>query len=201
MPYKNKDEMHEYQREYWKRPEIKERRRQQRRERYRSDPDYRERLQTKSRVYRSKHDKIPNSRYRLNSGYREKKLAYMRDYQRKLRDLARNNPNDPKAQRFIQYRRKYQREDKAKRSAESKVKLTSLLGDSCILCERKIVVFHQIYGQRHPYYNFEYQVQHKDDFAPLCVTCHRMVHRMMKLLGINWKTILRLKAKYRRNSS
>ena len=197
MPYKNKDKMREYQREYSKRPKTKQKRRQQRRERYRNDTGYRERLKIRSKKYQDEHDKKPNTQYRRDSNYREKKLKYMRDYQRKLRQLTRDDPTNPKAQAFLQYRRKYQKQDKAKRTNVAKTELIKLIGANCLLCGRGKVVYHQIHGQRHPYLNFSYQVKHKDDFAPLCPSCHIMVHRMMRLFAVSWKTILNLKNKAR----
>jgi len=132
-----------------------------------------------------------SDRYWADPKYRAWKLEYGRNYQRKLRELARNNPNEPKAQRLIEYRRKYQRE----RIHKDKEEAEKIFGKKCFLCGYSAgrIELHNIDGQKHPSNNYRRAIENKDKFVALCSLCHRMITQMSRVLNISWSQVLELK--------
>lgn len=177
----------EYQRNYYLRPEVKERRRLREKIRYETDMAYREVIKAKARV--AQHRKR-DERYRKNPEYRKKKLQYMREYQKQLRELIKTNPNDPRAKHVVEYRKVAQRE----RERELRKQALKLFGNVCFLCgySNKWIQFHEIHGKRHR--NSQgYALKHKEDFIALCRVCHRAIHRFMQVFKLTWDDILSLK--------
>lgn len=85
-----------------------------------------------------------------------------------------------------------------------------VFGDVCVLCGEQDfigapklgVILHEIHGK--PHYDGNHRskeatlkdaLKHKEDFAPVCIVDHRMVHRMMKVFGCSWEDILSLHKK------
>lgn len=138
---------------------------------------------------------MQDTRYRDSPDYKERKSQYMRDYQRKLRELAKTNPEHPRAKRYLEYRKKYQRE----RHQKLREKALSLFGSKCFLCEvdckatNTKLELHEIHGKRHLNEHLLKATKNPKDYAPLCIHCHRMVSRMMRVFCLTWQDILALK--------
>lgn len=179
--------------------DVHKSRREREKARYAEDQDYREKMREKSRQYRRNHPNL----YK-NVQYRQQKLAYMNERLRELRELEKIDPQNPQVQDFRNYHREYSRVKQAIQRRKLRQKVLHIFGTKCCLCGIECAVFikkgiklemHEIHGIRHPNNNDKHVIEHKEDYAPLCTPCHRMVSRMMKLFGLNWQQILSLKNK------
>lgn len=94
-----------------------------------------------------------------------------------------------------------------KRRAEIRKRRIDVFGEVCALCGEKNFIgapklgyiLHEIHGK--PHYNENHRskeamlrdsLKHPEDFAPLCIADHKMVHRLMKVFGLSWEDILNL---------
>lgn len=166
MPYKDREKQRQYQKQYYAQPDVKERRRK-----------------------RQKH--WDRTRYYNDPAYREKMKAKSKEYQAKHKEkYATDVVFRQKKIHAVNERSKTVR-------VNGKEAVLKLLGDSCILCNKKEKInFHEIHGKRHPYYNWNYHLEHIDDFKTLCTGCHTMVHRMIRVFNLTWDEILNLKSHY-----
>jgi hypothetical protein len=79
-------------------------------------------------------------------------------------------------------------------------KSLEFIGDKCLLCGKKEslnnhLILHEKSGKKHIMEplsaKYEYICSHKDDFIPLCVKCHDILHKI-KLKGMNITKLLKL---------
>ncbi len=57
------------------------------------------------------------------------------------------------------------------------------IGSICSICGNdKHITFHEVHGKIHPTNN-KYYREHLEDFAPLCIHCHKILHNFHKEIG------------------
>ena len=83
------------------------------------------------------------------------------------------------------------------RREKLKEEMKHAFGESCIFCNRltkgHIRNIHEIHGKMHTM-SRPYILAHKEDFRTLCSTCHHGVHWLMRVFGLTWEEIVRLKS-------
>ena len=77
--------------------------------------------------------------------------------------------------------------------------LKRIFGTRCIICggidkRSKIgVSFHNIKNEKHPYNQvhrkYQYIIAHKEDFIPVCISCHNGIHWLQGKVGLTWEQI------------
>jgi len=151
------------------------------------------------REYKERRNRLYRERYANDPQFRERKRAYMREYQRTIRDLAKTDPEHPKVRKWLERQRRYRK----KQWLKEKQALDKLAGDVCSLCgieykhqskRRRFINLHNIHNKKHSK-KLAYMLEHKEEFVPLCRLCHDTVHRMNQLFGLTWDDILLLKTR------
>ena len=78
--------------------------------------------------------------------------------------------------------------------AKLRQRARDLIGEECLVCGRQKIVFHEIYGRKHPDCHLAcrllYYIRHSKDFVPLCPRHHTMIHELGKLE--DWKIVRKL---------
>ena len=130
--------------------------------RYHKNPQRREYVLMKSKEYRLKNQ--------------EKTNEYSKNYMRKKRKNM-----DPISKARLQ-------KEYTKMETETKVKIKSLFGESCVLCGNINSLYkHEIYGKRHKIAP-GYYINHSSDFVLLCRECHNTVHLFLGN-GSSWEYV------------
>ena len=96
-------------------------------------------------------------------------------YKKSIMEYYRKNKK-----RIIQQRVAYNR----KRHREFRKKLLEIFGSECLLCKStERIHLHNIYANHHERgqlnaKRFQYYIEHKDEFVPLCYRCHMAIHTL-----------------------
>jgi len=134
----------------------------------------------------------------MNKPYSEWSEEAKEKHRIQTRLWKKRNPDKNKDQKRRWWKKHSQSHKQRLKELRQQVREIALrtFGTICCLCGLECgekIELHEIHGKRHPR-NVEYYVEHKDDFAPTCYQCHRMVHRLMKTFGLSWNDILALKS-------
>ena len=85
----------------------------------------------------------------------------------------------------------------------TRLELEKLIGNRCILCgSTNRIHFHEIHGKKHPRTTegaLKYYTEHKNDFVPLCMKHHSVLHLLAKSSPINIEELSKLIAYLRSN--
>lgn len=84
------------------------------------------------------------------------------------------NSNDSKPYDRREYHKEYEKQNRDYALA--------LIGDSCIVCGSKKVLFHKKDGKPHKNTTAIYYLKHYKDFIPLCAKHHRELHSRMRII-------------------
>jgi predicted HNH restriction endonuclease len=109
--------------------------------------------------------------------------------------------------RELEYRRKHAERHRIRgreRAEAIRKERIRVFGEFCFFCKKKNFagspylgyVLHEIHGRPHHNSNSEkelrYALEHKEDFVPLCIVEHRLVHLLMKFWHLSWEEIVSL---------
>lgn len=82
------------------------------------------------------------------------------------------------------------REEESKRKKIFRQKVKSLFPDKCVSCGSKQgLLLHEIHWKKHPI-SLSYYAKHKEDFIPLCHTCHKGFHFLHQICKMELEEIL-----------
>lgn len=117
--------------------------------------------------YHKKKERILEQQARYREENREKIRAKQREYY----------------QKNIETRTAHSRKWKQ----ELRELLMEELGRKCVICGKTpsdptALFFHEIHGHPHDCRTLKYVYEHKEDFVPMCMVCHRTLHYLLKYL-------------------
>jgi predicted HNH restriction endonuclease len=124
-----------------------------------------------------------------------------RNYEYLCKDCKRKRTESYDANHRIRYLERHR--INARRTNEKyNKKIVSLLGNKCLICgyspNNYRIHAHEIHGNPHSSSRL-YIINHQEDFAPLCKSCHSFTHFCMRFLGLSWNDITRLRESKVRN--